>query len=55
MKIIKSIAKALWPVIVNQLYRLAEKTETPWDDWAVESADNLLKKWFETDFPEDDE
>jgi hypothetical protein len=54
MKVIKSLVEALWPIVRNQLEKLSKKTETPWDDLAVNAADLVITQWLNWDEDEND-
>lgn len=47
MNIIKTIVKAVWPIIYNVLAKAADKTETPFDDIAVEGVNAAVEEWLE--------
>jgi hypothetical protein len=55
MKLAKTILKAVWPIVYNQLMYLAKLTTTPWDDFAVESANKTLTLWLEGDYDAEEE
>jgi hypothetical protein len=53
MKILKQILGVIWPIVYEQLVKLAEKTETPWDNVAVQTANSVLRAWLDNEFEED--
>lgn len=55
MKIVKQIVAVVWPIVYTQLEQLAKKSETPWDDIAVQTANTVLRAWIDNEFEEDNE
>jgi len=47
MNIVKSVVKAVWPIVYRVLQKAADRTETQLDDIAVEAANTAVKEWLE--------
>lgn len=54
MKILKPIVGAMWKAVYPHLQKLALKTETPWDNVAVETANTVIRAWLDNEFEEDE-
>lgn len=53
MKILKKILGTIWDVVYPHLQTLAQKTDTPWDNTAIEVANTVLRAWLDNEFEED--
>jgi len=47
MNIIKTIVKAVWPIIYRVLEKYADRTETQIDDIAVQAANAGVMEWLD--------
>ena len=45
MKTIKKLVAVVWPIIYIKLVELADKTETKFDDAAVEGINTAILEW----------
>lgn len=54
MKILKNIVRAIWPIVLNQLEKLADRTATPWDDMAVDTVNFVIRTWLDMTDDDDD-
>lgn len=45
MNIVKSVVKAVWPIVYRVLQKAANNTETQLDDIAVEAANAAVNEW----------
>ena len=52
MKTVKAIIKVVWPIIYSKLSGLTQKTETQFDDMALNAASTFILEWLNS---EDDE
>lgn len=54
MKVVKQIVKVVWPIVYKQLSKLAEKTETEWDDITLDAISYAVMAWIESEDQEDE-
>ena len=54
MKLAKTIIRAIWPILYNQLEKWTEKTESKWDDIALDSMSFAIMAWLDSDEDEED-
>lgn len=54
MKLVKDIAKVLWPIIEVQLMRLAKSTDTRFDDYALIAVSEFIEQWLNESEQEND-
>jgi len=47
MNIIKTIVKAVWPIVYKVLENYADRTDTEIDDIAVEAANAGIQEWLD--------
>lgn len=52
MKVVKSVVRAVWPIIFSVLNKYAQKTETLLDDIGLSAANAAVQEWL--DDTEDD-
>ena len=53
MNVVKSVIRAVWPIIYKVLSKLAEKTETEWDDRIMDAISYAVLEWLDSDDGED--
>lgn len=47
MNIVKSVVRAVFPIIIAVLKKAAEKTETVIDDYVVAGVEKAIQEWLE--------
>jgi len=52
MKLAKNIIKVVWPIIYSKLAEMAQKTTTPFDDYAVAGINTAIQEWLQDDSDE---
>lgn len=55
MKLLKQIVKVIWPIVNERLEKLAESTDTRFDDIALIAVNQAIISWLEFEDDEDDE